>query len=173
MTHSSVPEEQSCDDHNGSVTDFELDIGVSMSAGPTTHDFMSDEKQLPISSSTPDLGNSDSQDSSKHSLIVAPTISSRNTFFFLDHTGRLAVTHYQKGPRPTTAVETDAPQFVLQIYILSNESMFGTRDALKTTISWCEKLLLLPATTHLLHELGLTGTSVRFEMYDGLANFEV
>jgi hypothetical protein len=41
-------------------------------------------------------------------------------------------------------------------------------------LGWCEKLLLLPAIDHrLLHELGLSGTSVRFGTYVGLDSCEV
>jgi hypothetical protein len=51
--------------------------------------------------------------------------------------------------------------------------MFNRPDALKTVLRWCENMLALSAVTHLLHQLGLSGTSVRVEMYDGLNSFKV
>lgn len=66
-----------------------------------------------------------------------------------------------------------APQFLLKFYIRSNAAMFNTRENLRVILGWCEKLLVLPAINHLLHELGLSGTSIRLEMYDGLGSFEV
>jgi hypothetical protein len=155
-----------------SPTRLEIDLDFPTTTSTSTHDLMSDQR-VSAFSATPGSNGSASPDEAQPPLIVPAPLGPRNTIFFLDHRRRLAVTHYQTEDRSTPPTAVAAPQFVLRLYIRSSRSAFNTRDALMTILCWCEHLLVLPAVTHLLHELGLSGTSIRVEMYDGLDSFKV
>jgi hypothetical protein len=171
MASSLKPAEQDFyDDY--SAADSVLNLDFSTNTSSTMQDFLSDEEQLPRPSQTPNSDSPALQGEARPLLVAPAPLGPRNTAFFLDHTRRLAITHYQTDHRHTVPAAATAPQFLLQLYIRSNASMFDTRDNLKTILGWCEKLLVLPAINHLLHELGLSGTSMRLEMYDGLDSFK-
>ena len=163
-------------DSLGSAAGSEFDLDFSSGSGPTTtQDPLSDEASLDYISALPASATALAPIASppRPPLIVRATRDSRNTFFFLDHTRRLAITHYQRVPRLPGIGEGLAPQFVLTVYIRSNLSMFSTPDDMRTILGWGENLLMLPAISHLLHELGLSAMSLRIELYDGQASFEV
>jgi hypothetical protein len=174
-------------------------LDFSTTPETTMLDLLSEEI-LPTPSTAPDFANSAPNSEAGALLIVPVPPGTRKTCFFLDHTRRLAVTHHQTEPKPTRAEENDAPsvpslgstvipqglndsnpappagpapQFLLKFYIRSNAAMFNTRENLQVILGWCEKLFTLSAINNLLHELGLSGTSIRLEMYDGLGSFEV
>jgi hypothetical protein len=174
-------------------------LDFSTTPETTMLDLLSEEI-LPTPSTAPDFDNSAPKGEAGALLIVPVPPGTRKTCFFLDHTRRLAVTHHQTEPKPTRAEENDAPsvpslgstvipqglndsnpappagpapQFLLKFYIRSNAAMFNTRENLQVVLGWCEKLFMLSAINNLLHELGLSGTSIRLEMYDGLGSFEV
>lgn len=171
MALASTPDEQDFDTvYSPKCPEFDLDFPTGTCT--SIHDFMSDQ-QVSAFCASPGSNSSASQDKTRSPMIIPAPLGPRNTIFFLDHMRRLAVTHYQTKDRSTLSTAVTAPQFVLRLYIRSNGSMFNTRDDLKTVLHWCENLLVLPAVTHLLHELGLSGTSIRVEMYDGLDNFQV
>jgi hypothetical protein len=172
MAASSNSDEQGHDEH-ASAAGFEFEVDFSTSPEAPAQDFMFGEQQLLTSSSTPEHDSSAPEGAARNLLIIPAPLGSRNTVFFLDNCRRLAVTHYQTELTFTAPAAVTTPQFSLQFYIRSNESMFNTRDNLMTILGWCEKLLLLPAIEHLLHELGLSGTSIRFEVYDGFDSFKV
>ena len=160
----------------GSAAGSEFDLDFSSCSNlATTQDPLSDKASLdhifalPASATAP----APVASSPKQTLIVHATRDSRNTFFFLDHTRRLAITHHQRVPRPPDSGEDIAPQFVLTLYIRSSLSMFSNPDDMRTILGWGENLLMLPAISHLLHELGLSGMSMRIELYDGHGSFEV
>jgi hypothetical protein len=168
-------------------------LDFSMTPETPMLDLLSEEI-LPTPSTAPNFDNSAPKGEAGALLIVPVPPGTRKTCFFLDHTRRLAVTHHQTEPKPTRAEENDAPsvsyfgstvipqglsdsnpapQFLLKFYIRSNAAMFNTRENLQVILGWCEKLFMLSAINNLLHELGLSGTSIRLEMYDGLGTFEV
>lgn len=173
MASSSNSDEQGSYDGHDSPAGSEFDLDFSTSPGSTMQDFMCEEDQLATSPQSPEGESSVPQSEARTLLILPVPLGPRNTFFFLDHTRRLAATHYQTEQKHTVPTTATAPQFLIKFYIRSNASMFNTRDKLKTILGWCEQLFVLPAINHLLHELGLSGTSIRFEMYDGLESFEV
>lgn len=175
------------------------DLDFSMTPETPIFDLLSDDIP-PTPSAAPGFDDSAPKGETGALLIVPVPPGIRKTCFFLDHTRRLAVTHHQTGPKPTHAEENDAlsasslgstaipqdpsgsspappagpaPQFLLKFYIRSNAAMFNTRENLQVILGWCEKLFMLSAINNLLHKLGLSGTSIRLEMYDGLGSFEV
>jgi hypothetical protein len=179
----SMHDEQGYNDYDsGAGPDFDPDF--STSTGTPMQDFLSDEEQLSTFSqtpawtlftTTPDTPASDipGPPGEPRTLWIIPApLGPRNTVFFLDHTRHLAVTHYQTKDRTTLPTAIMAPQFLLQLYIRSNTSVINTRNNLKTIVGWCEQVLALQAINHLLHELRLSGISIRVEMYDGLENFK-
>jgi len=176
------------------------DLDFSMTPESPMLDLLSEEEILPTPSAVSDFDDSAPKGGARALLIVPVPPGTRKTCFFLDHTRRLAVTHHQTESKPTSAEQNEAPsastldstmvlqrpsgsslsplavpapQFLLKFYIRSNAAMFNSRENLRVILGWCEKLFVLPAINHLLHELGLSGTSIRFEMYDGLGSFEV
>jgi hypothetical protein len=149
---------------------FHLDL-LTSSIAPNPG-FMSDQHVSALPT-TPSSNSSASVDRARHPLIIPAPWGPRDTVFFLDHMRRLAVTHYQTKDRSTLPTTVTAPKFVLRLYIRSSTSMFNKLDALETVLNWCENMLALSAVTHLLHQLGLSGTSVRVEMYGGLNSFKV
>jgi hypothetical protein len=183
-----------------SLSSIPDDLDFSMTPETAMLDLLSEEEILPTPSEAPGFDDPALKGEARALLIVPVPPGTRKTCFFLDHTRRLAVTHHQTEPKPTSAEENDtpsasslgstvipqgpsgsspaspavpAPEFLLKFYIRSNTAMFNTRENLQVILGWCEKLLVLPAINHLLHELGLSGTSIRLEMYDGLGSFEV
>lgn len=177
-----------------SLSSIPDDLDFSMTLETPMLDLLSEEEILPTPSAVPDFDDSAPKGEARALLIVPVPPGTRKTCFFLDHTRRLAVTHHQTEPKPTSAEENEAPgasslgstsgsslaplavpapQFLLKFYIRSNTAMFNTRENLQVILGWCERLFVLPAINHLLHELGLSGTSIRLEMYDGLGSFEV
>jgi hypothetical protein len=176
-----------------------IDLDFSMTPEIPMIDLLS-EDILQTPSVAPDFEDSAPKDETGALLIVPVPPGTRKTYFFFDHTRRLAVTHYQTEPTPTDAEENDSPsasyigstvtpqdssgsnpaapagpvpQFLLKFYIRSNVAMFNSRENLQVILGWCEKLFMLSAINNLLHKLGLSGTSIRLEMYDGLGSFEV
>ena len=183
-----------------SLSSIPDDLDFSMTLETPMLDLLSEEEILPTPSAVPDFDDSAPKDEARALLIVPVPPGTRKTCFFLDHTSRLAVTHHQTEPKPISAEENEAPsasslgstmvpqrpsgsslaplavpapQFLLKFYIRSNAAMFNTRENLQVILGWCEKLFVLPAINHLLHELGLSGTSIRLEMYDAFGSFEV
>ena len=173
-----------------SLSSIPDDLDFSMTLDTPMLDLLSEEEILPTPSVVPDFDHSPPKGDARPLLIVPVPPGTRKTCFFLDHTRRLAVTHHQTEPKPTSAEENEAPsasplgstttplavpapRFLLKFYIRSNAAMFNTRENLRVILGWCEKLFVLSAINHLLHELGLSGTSIRLEMYDGLGSFEV
>jgi hypothetical protein len=175
------------------------DLDFSITPETPMLDLLSEEL-LPTSSAAPDFDDSTPKGEARALLIVPVPPGTRKTCFFLDHSRRLAVTYHQTEPKPISTEENDAPsasslestvipqdpsgsnpappagpapQFLLKFYIRSNAAMFNTQENLQVILGWCEKLFVLSAINNLLHELGLSGTSIRLEMYDGLGSFEV
>ena len=176
------------------------DLDFSMTPETPMLDLLSEEEILPTPSAVPGFDDPALKGEARALMIVPVPPGTRKTCFFLDHTRRLAVTHHQTELKPTSSEENEAPsasplgsttvpqrpsgsslvplavpapQFLLKFYIRSNTAMFNGRENLQVILGWCEKLFVLPAINHLLHELGLSGTSIRLEMYDGLGSFEV
>ena len=183
-----------------SLSSISDDLDFSMTPETPILDLLSEEEILPTPSAVPDFDDSAPKDEARALLIVPVPPGTRKTCFFLDHTRRLAVTYHQTEPKPPSAEENEAPsasplgstmapqrpsssslaplaapapQLLLKFYIRSNAAMFNTRENLQVILGWCERLFVLPAINHLLHELGLSGTSIRLEMYDGFGSFEV
>jgi hypothetical protein len=176
------------------------DLDFSMTPETPMLDLLSEEEILPTPSAVPGFDDPALKGEARALMIVPVPPGTRKTCFFLDHTRRLAVTHHQTELKPTSSEENEAPsasslgsttvpqrpsgsslvplavpapQFLLKFYIRSNTAMFNGRENLQVILGWCEKLFVLPAINHLLHELGLSGTSIRLEIYDGLGSFEV
>lgn len=124
-----------------------------------------------------------------------------NSYFFKDHTRRLAVAHFKRLMRPaeliaapstvlvsavteSAAINTQGapstprlvssiPLFVIQIYLRYERSMFTGVQDLDTIMGWRHRILELSAIKYLLEQMGLHENNIRIEMYDSLATDEV